>query len=62
LRDIWAIIAMASGLAKEARVALTAGSNRVCSNERSGKDKYSYGDPSTEDRISSKEPICYGCG
>jgi len=53
---------MASSLAKEAEDASTAGSNRVCSNGRCGKDKHSYGDPLTEDRVSSKEPICYGCG
>jgi len=53
---------MASGLAKETRATSTVGSNRTCSNGRSRKDKHSYGDPLTEDRISSKEPICYGCG
>jgi len=53
---------MASGLAKEAGDASTVGSHRICSNGRYGKDKYSYDDPSTEDRVSLKEPICYGCG
>jgi len=53
---------MASGLAKEARAISTAGADRTCSNGRSRKDKCSYGDPLTEDRVPPKEPICYGCG
>jgi len=53
---------MASGLAKEAGVASTAGSYRTCSNGRSREDKHGDGDPSTEGRVSSKEPIHYGCG
>jgi len=52
---------MASGLAKEAGDALTAGSHRTCSDGRSREDKYSDGNPSTEGRVFSKEPICYGC-
>jgi len=49
-------------LAKEAGDTSIVGSHRICSNGRYGKDKYSYDDPSTEDRVSLKEPICYGCG
>jgi len=49
-------------LAKEAEDISTAGSHRTCSNGRCRKDKYSYSNPSTEDRVSSKEPIHYGCG
>jgi len=46
---------------REAGVALTVGSNRTCSDGRCGKNKHSYDNPSTEDRVSSKELICYGC-
>jgi len=53
---------MASGLAKKTGVASTAGSNRVCSNRRCEKNKYSHGNPLIEDWVSSKEPICYECG
>jgi len=53
---------MALGLAKEVGDASTAGSYGTCSDERCGKNKCSYGDSSTEDRVFSKEPICYGCG
>jgi len=61
-RGTWVIIATASGLAKEAGVASTAGSDRTCSNERSREDKCSNSNPSTEGRVSSKEPIYYKCG
>jgi len=53
---------MALSLAKEAGDTSTAGSNRACSDGRCGKDKHSYGDPSTQNRVSLKEPIYYGCG
>jgi len=53
---------MASGLAKEAGVASTAGSHRTCSDRRNRKDECSNGNPLTEGRVSSKEPIYYGCG
>jgi len=63
VRGTWAIIATASGLAKKAEVVSTAGSNRTCSNGRSGKDKCGDGEtPTARCRVSSKEPICYGCG
>jgi len=52
---------MTSSLAQEAGDALTAGFHSACSNGRSGKDEYGDGKPSTEGRVSSKEPICYGC-
>jgi len=52
---------MTSSLAKEAGVASTAGSNRTCSNGRCEKDKHSHDDLSTEDRVSLKKPIYYGC-
>jgi len=52
---------MASNLAKKAGATSAAGSDRTCSNRRSRKNKCSYGDPSTEDRVSSKKPIHYGC-
>ena len=61
-RGTRANIAMASDLAKEAGVASTAGPNRTCSNGRSGKDKCGDSNLSTEGRVSSKEPICYGHG
>jgi len=53
---------MALGLAQKARDTSTVGSNRTCSNRGYEKNKYSYGNPLTEDRVFSKEPICYGCG
>jgi len=53
---------MTSSLVKEARDTSTVGPYRACSNERSEKNKYSDGEPSTESRVSSKEPICYGYG
>jgi len=53
---------MASGLAKEAGDTSTAGSHRTCSDGRSREDKCGDGNPSTEGRVSLKEPICYGCG
>jgi len=49
-------------LAKEAGDISTAGSNRICSDGRCRKDKYSYDDPSIEDRVFSKKLIYYGCG
>jgi len=53
---------MASSLAKEAGVASTAGSNRTCSNRRCEKNGCSNGETLTaRGRVSSKEPICYGC-
>jgi len=53
---------MASSLAKEAGDALIVGSNRICSNGRSRENKCGDGKLSTEGRVSSKEPTCYGCG
>jgi len=53
---------MASDLAKKAGDASTVGSYRTCSDGRYRKNKCGDGDPSTEGRVSSKEPICYGCG
>jgi len=61
-RGTWAIIATASGLAKEAEDTSIEGSHGTCSNGRCGKNKYSNGDPSTESRVFLKELICYGCG
>ena len=61
-RGTWASIAIASGLAKEAGVASTVGSHGICSDGRSRKNKCSHDDPSTENRVFSKELICYGCG
>jgi len=61
-KGIWAIIAMASSLAKKARVASTVSSNRTCSDGRCRENKCGYGNPSTENRIFSKEPIYYGYG
>ena len=53
---------MASDLAKEAGVVLTVGSNRACSNGRSGKNKYGDGKiPTARGRVSSKAPIHYEC-
>jgi len=52
---------MASSLAKEAEDISTVGSHRTCSDVRYGENKCGNGDPSTEGRVSSKEPICYGC-
>jgi len=53
---------MASSLAKETKVASTVGSNRTCSNGRYGKNKCNNGEtPIARGRVSSKEPICYGC-
>jgi len=53
---------MTISIAKKAGNASTVGDNRVCSNERGGKDKYGDGEtPIARDRISSKEPICYRC-
>jgi len=49
-----------SSLAKEVGDTLTAGSNRTCSDGRSGENKCGDGEPSTEGRVSSKEPICHG--
>ena len=51
-----------SSLAKEAGDVSTVGSHRACSNGRGRKDECGNGKPSTEGRISSKEPIGYGCG
>jgi len=54
---------MASSLTKKAGVASTVGFNRTCSNGRCGENKYSNGEtPTVRGRVSSKEPICYGCG
>jgi len=53
---------MAPSLAKETGDASTVGSNRICSNRRSRKNKYSDGETSTvRGRVSSKKPIYYGC-
>jgi len=50
-------------LAKEVGVASTADSNRTCSNGRYGENKCNNGKiPIARGRVSSKEPICYGCG
>jgi len=56
------IIAMVSSLAKEAGGTSTAGSNRICSDERSREDEYSDGMPKSEGRVHSTQPICHGCG
>jgi len=53
---------MASGLAKKAEDTSTAGFHGTSSDGRCEKDKCSYSDLSTEDRVSLKEPIHYGCG
>jgi len=58
----WAVIATTSGLAKEVGDASIVGSYGTSSNGRCRENKYGDGDPSTESRVSSKEPICYGCG
>jgi len=60
-RDTWAIIVIALGLAKEAGDTSTVGSHGTCSNGRSRENQCSHGNLSTEDRVSSKEPIHYGC-
>jgi len=49
-------------LAKEIKGASIAGSSRTCSNGGSGKNKYDNGTPSTERRICTMKPICYGDG
>jgi len=49
-------------LAKEAENTLTAGSNRICSDERSRENNRGNGVPSTEGRSCSKKPICHRCG
>jgi len=62
-RDTRTIIAMASSLAKKAGDASIVGSHRTCSNGRCGKGKCDNGEtPIARGRVSSKEPICYGCG
>ena len=61
-RGTWAIIAIASGLAKEVENASIADYHRTCSDRRCGKNKSSDGDPSTKGRVSSKKPIHHGCG
>jgi len=62
-RGTWAIIAMASSLAKEVGDTSTVGSYRTCSNGRSRKDKCSNGKtPTARGRVSSKKLIHYGCG
>ena len=61
MRGTRANIAIASSLAKEAGDTSTVGSHRAYPDGRSGKDKYDNGKPSTEGRVSSKEPIHYGC-
>jgi len=53
---------MIPSLAKEAGDVLTADSHRACSDRKYGKDEYGDGKPSTESKISSKEPIHYRCG
>jgi len=60
VRGTWAIIATASGLAKEAENTSIAGSYRTGSDGRCRKSKYGDGNPSTEGRVSSKKPICHG--
>jgi len=62
LRGSRANIAMTSSLAKKAGDASTVGSHRACSNGRDRKDECGDGEPSTEGRVSSRKPICYGCG
>jgi len=46
----------------EETTASSAGDNRACSDGRSGEDKRGHGNPSVESRVSSKKPICHGCG
>jgi len=50
---------MISSLAKKTRSILAVGSSRASSNGRSGEDKCSNDVALAEDRICSKEPICY---
>jgi len=49
-------------LAKKAENISTAGSNRICSDGRSGENNGGNGVPSTEGRGCSKKPICHRCG
>jgi len=53
---------MASSFAKETGDVPTANSHKACSDGGSGKNKCNNGKPSTEGRVSSKEPIYHGCG
>ena len=46
----------------EETTAPSTGDNWACSNGRSGEDEHSCGNPSTEGRVSTEEPICHGCG
>ena len=48
------------GVAEEVAIA-SAGDNRACSNGRSREDDHGNGNPSTEGKVPSKKPICYGC-
>jgi len=49
-------------LAKKTEDTSAAGSHRACTNRRGRENKCSNGEPSTEGRVSTKEPICYGYG
>ena len=53
--------ATTANMAEEARNAPSAGNNRACSNGRNREDKCSNDASSTDNRICSKKPICYGC-
>jgi len=55
-------VAMASSLAKEVEGTSTASSNRICSNGGSRENECSNGILSTEDKICTMKPICYGSG
>ena len=52
---------MISSLAKEAGDVSIVGSHEACFNGGSRKNKCGNSEPLTESRVSSKEPIYYGC-
>jgi len=54
--------ATTTSVAKKAGNTSTVGNNRACSDGESRKNKCRSGMPSTEDRVGSMQPICYGCG
>jgi len=54
---------MASSLAKKTGGASTERSTKTCSDGGGGENECSDGETlTTRGRVSSKEPICYGCG
>ena len=62
MRGTRASIAMASNLTKEIGDASAAGFHGVYTDRRGRENKCSNGEPSTENRVSTKEPICHGYG